>query len=65
MKKNKPIFMESAVVFTVVFFVGMIIAFLYNVIVYNSSLVDAEASFRLALTLAISIAIIQRLKKYF
>jgi hypothetical protein len=55
--------MDSVVTFTVVFVVGMIIAFLYNVIVYGTSLVDGEASLRLALTLAISLAVIQRLKK--
>jgi hypothetical protein len=63
MKKNKSVLMDFVITFTVVFVVGMIIAFLYNLIVNGSSIVDGETSFRLALTLAISLGIIRHLKK--
>jgi hypothetical protein len=63
MKKNKSVLMDFVITFTVVFVVGMVIAFLYNLIVYGTSLIDGEASFRLALTLAVSLAIIRQLKR--
>ena len=62
MKKNKMV-MDFVITFTVVFVVGMIITFLYNLIFFGTSIVDAENTFRLALTLAISIGILRYLKK--
>jgi hypothetical protein len=61
-RKNTPA-MDFVITFTVVFVVGMIIAFFYNLVVYGTSIIDGEASFRLALTLAISLGIIRQLKK--
>ncbi len=63
MKRKNTVLTDFVITFTVVFVVGMVVEFLYSLVVYRSGLIEAETSFRLALTLALSLAIIQRLKK--
>jgi hypothetical protein len=47
--------------FAIIFVVGMIVTFVYNLLVYRTSMIDGETSFRLALILGISLPFIQRL----
>ncbi len=54
---------DFIVAFTVILVVSLIITFLYNLLVYRTSMVDGESSFRLALILGISHSIIRQFER--
>jgi hypothetical protein len=62
MKLNK-FATDFGIAFLVIFVVGMIITFLYNLLVYRTSMIDGESSFRLALILGLSRSIFRQLEK--
>jgi type IV secretory pathway TrbL component len=53
MKINK-LATDFVIAFTIILVVGLIVTFLYNLLVYRTSMVDGEYSFRLALILGIA-----------
>jgi len=55
--------MDFVIAFTVILVVSLIITFLYNLLVYRTSMVDGESSFRLALILGISRSFLRQLDK--
>lgn len=59
MKINK-LLTDFVISFTVILVVGLIITFLYNLLVYRTSMVDGEYSFRLALILGLSRSIMRQ-----
>jgi hypothetical protein len=62
MKINK-LATDFIIAFTVILVVSLIITFLYNLLVYRTSMVDGESSFRLALILGISRSIMRQFEK--
>jgi len=54
---------DFIIAFTVILVVSLIITFLYNLLVYRTSMVDGESSFRLALILGISHSIIRQFER--
>ncbi len=55
---------DFVIAFAVILMVSMIVTFLYNLLVYRTSMVDGESSFRLALIVGISRSLLhQRDKK--
>jgi hypothetical protein len=58
-KMNK-VATDFVVAFTVILVVSLMITFLYNLLVYRTSMVDGESSFRLALILGISRSILRQ-----
>ncbi len=59
MKMNK-LATEFLIAFTVILVVSLIVTFLYNLLVYRTSIVDGESSFRLALILGLSRSILRQ-----
>ncbi len=62
MKMNK-LATDFVIAFAVIFVVSLIVAFLYNLIVYRTSMIDGESSFRLALILGISRSLLRQRDK--
>ena len=62
MKMNK-LATDFVITFTVILVVSLIVTFLYNLLVYRTSMVDGESSFRLALILGISRSILRQRDK--
>jgi hypothetical protein len=62
MKTNK-LATDFVIAFAVILVVSLIVTFLYNLLVYRTSMVDGESSFRLALILGISRSIIRQRDK--
>jgi hypothetical protein len=62
MKMNK-LATDFVIAFAVILVVSLIVTFLYNLLVYRTSMVDGESSFRLALILGISRSIIRQRDK--
>jgi hypothetical protein len=62
MKLNK-LATDFIIAFTIILVVSLIITFLYNLLVYRTSMVDGESSFRLALILGISHSFLRQLEK--
>jgi|WetSurMetagenome_2_1015567.scaffolds.fasta_scaffold113968_1 hypothetical protein len=62
MKINK-LAIEFLIGFAVILVAGLIVTFFYNLIVYRTSIVDGEWSFRLALILGISRSILRLQEK--
>jgi hypothetical protein len=54
---------EFLIAFTVILVVSLMVTFLYNLLVYRTSIVDGESSFRLALTLGLSRSILRQREK--
>jgi len=54
---------DFIIAFMVILVVSLIITFLYNLLVYRTSMVDGESSFRLALILGISHSIIRQFER--
>ncbi len=55
--------MDFVITFTVILVVSLIITFLNNLLIYRTSMVDGESSFRLALILGISRSFLRQLEK--
>lgn len=62
MKINK-LATDFVMAFAVILMVGLIVTFLYNLIMYRTSMIDGESSFRLALIIGISRSIIRQREK--
>jgi hypothetical protein len=62
MKMNK-FATDFVIAFTVILVVSLIVTFLYNLLVYRTSMVDGESSFRLALILGISRSLLRHRDK--
>jgi hypothetical protein len=62
MKMNK-LATDFVIAFTVILVVSLIVTFLYNLLVYRTSMVDGESSFRIALILGISRSILRQRDK--
>ena len=58
--KISKLFTDFVIAFTVILVAGLIITFLYNLLVYRTSMVDGEYSFRLALILGLSRSIMRQ-----
>ena len=54
---------DFIIAFLVILVVSLIVTFLYNLLVYRTSVVDGESSFRLALILGISRSFLKQLDK--
>jgi hypothetical protein len=62
MKMNK-LATDFVIAFTVILVVSLIVTFLYNLLVYRTSMIDGESSFRLALILGISRSFLRQREK--
>ena len=62
MKMNK-LAIDFVIAFSVILVVSLIVTFLYNLLVYRTSMIDGESSFRLALILGISRSLLRQREK--
>jgi hypothetical protein len=58
--KMSKLAIDFVIAFAVILVVSLIITFLYNLLVYHTSMIDGESSFRLALILGISRSLLRQ-----
>jgi hypothetical protein len=58
--KMSKLAIDFVIAFAVILVVSLIVTFLYNLLVYRTSMIDGESSFRIALILGISRALLRQ-----